>query len=207
MGAGGFLKYNTSTPPPRPHGKQNYFSNSLPWESFSGFAHESESRVATPSSSLKERERRGHNDESCVNLCPFYCKKRAVLIFFLCKDHLRLINSLYESPKKTYFLNQHFPMYPFNTQIIVIFNLFARSEEQQILPYKNVVYILGTTKSVCMQSVLSMYLHVGFNWSRSYATLIAQIYITHRNVWGNSTKLFFSKTTTCSIITKTPEAN
>lgn len=126
--------------------------------------------------------------------CPFYCKKRAVLIFFLCKDHLRLINSLYESPKKTYFLNQHFPMYPFNTQIIVIFNLFARSEEQQILPYKNVVYILGTTKSVCMQSVLSMYLHVGFNWSRSY-------------VWGNSTKLFFSKTTTCSIITKTPEAN
>lgn len=60
-------------------------------------------------------------------------------------------------------------MYPFNTQIIVIFNLFARSEEQQILPFKNVVYILGTTiriwKSVCMQSVLSMYLriHVGFN--------------------------------------------
>lgn len=52
-------------------------------------------------------------------------------------------------------------MYPFNTQIIVIFNLFARSEEQQILPYKNVVYILGTTiriwKSVCMQSVLSMF--------------------------------------------------
>lgn len=184
MGAGGFLKYNTSTPP-RPHGKQNYSSNSLPWESFSGFAHESESRVATPPL-LWKKERGGDTMTKVAWIyamkCPFYCKKRAVLIFSLCKDHLRLINSLYESPKKTYFLNQHFPMYPFNTQIIVIFNLFARSEEQQILPYKNVVYILGTTwtiriwKSVCMQSVLSMYLHVGFNWSRSYATLIAQIY-------------------------------
>lgn len=128
--------------------------------------------------------------------CPFYCKKRAVLIFFLCKDHLRLINSLYESPKKTYFLNQHFPMYPFNTQIIVIFNLFARSEEQQILPYKNVVYILGTTiriwKSVCMQSVLSMYLHVGFNWSRSYATLMHR-YISPIGMFGGILQNSFSR--------------
>lgn len=178
MGAGRFLKYNTFTaPPPAPTANKIIPRTPYPGKVFL----DSRMRVSleSPPPPLLWKKERGGDTMTKVTWiyamkCPFYCKKRAVLIFFLCKDHLRLINSLYESPKKTYFLNQHFPMYPFNTQIIVIFNLFARSEEQQILPYKNVVYILGTTiriwKSVCMQSVLSMYLHVGFNWSRSYAT-------------------------------------